>query len=321
VLSADVLALARLHRERQQRLAALADAEMRRLWAQIPASGFRTYWDRVIGPAMLRMLIAAQLEAARGAQDYVSATLKLQGVDPDPAGTVQRDAFAGIASDGRALDTLLGYPMFQVQAFVAGGMPVAEALGVGLRHLGRIVVTQVQDAARVSTGVAIATDRRTRGYVRVVSPPSCSRCTILAGKWYAYNAGFQRHPHCDCTQAPAGEVESPQPPRAIYDAMTPEQRKAAGWSEADQQAIADGADIGQVTNARRDLRSMQVAGRTLQTTLQGASRRGLAGQRLGAPRGGRAVRLTPEALYAEMERLGWSRDELIRQLFRNGYII
>jgi hypothetical protein len=33
------------------------------------------------------------------------------------------------------------------------------------------------------------------------------------------------------------------------------------------------------------------------------------------------VRLTPEALYAEADRLGWSRDELTRQLTRFGYII
>lgn len=120
---------------------------------------------------------------------------------------------------------------------------------------------------------------------------------------------------------PAAEVIDPQSPKALFDAMSPAELRKAGWSEADIRAIGDGADIYQVTNARRDLRSMSVAGRQVKTTLQGSTRRGLAGKRLGAPKRGRAVRLTPDQIYAEADRLGWSRDEIIRQLKRHGFIL
>jgi hypothetical protein len=142
----------------------------------------------------------------------------------------------------------------------------------------------------------------------------------LAGKKYRYNQGFARHPHCDCVHMPAAEVIEPQSPRAIFDAMSDQELAKASWSIAEVQAIRDGADIGQVTNVHRSLRTVSIAGRQVKTTLEGATRHGIAGQRLGATRGRLAVRLTPEQLYLEADRLGWSRDELIRQLTRFGYI-
>jgi hypothetical protein len=320
LLPDQVLRLAGLHRIRQQQLAVLVTRQFEQLWRAVDAGDPQAAWATVATRAAA-VMTAAQTSAATGAQAYVDLAVTLQGVDPDVAGAVPPAAFAGTASDGRPLTSLLSYPAFEVSAFLDQGMDSAIALAAGGRHLIRIGVTQVQDAARVATGVAIVNNRRTRGYIRVVTPPSCSRCTILAGRWYAYRASFARHPHCDCTQAPAVDVEEPQSPRAIYDAMTAEQRQAAGWNRADQKAIDDGADLYQVTNAHRDLRSMQVAGRTIQTTLHGATRRGIAGKRLEAPSRRRAVRLTPEAIYAEAERLGWSRDETIRQLQRHGYII
>jgi len=33
---------------------------------------------------------------------------------------------------------------------------------------------------------------------------ACSRCAILAGRFYAFNAGFQRHRHCGCQHVPSG---------------------------------------------------------------------------------------------------------------------
>lgn len=308
MLPDDVLRLAALHRARAQQLAAVAARQLALLWRTVAADNPQASWATVARRAQL-VVSLAQSSAATGAQDYVDLATTLQGVAPDPAGTVPPSGFSGVASDGRPLDSLLSYPSFEVSAWLDQGMESPIALAAGARHLQRIAVTQIVDAARVATGVAIVNNRRTRGYIRVVTPPSCSRCTILAGRWYAYNAGFARHPHCDCTQAPAVEVERPQSPRAIYDSMTSEQRRTAGWSLADQKAIDDGADLYRVTNARRDLRSMQVAGRTVKTTLRGAMSRKA------------AIRLTPEAIYAEAQRLGWSRDEIIRQLTRNGYIL
>ena len=320
MLPSKVIDLARLHRARQQQLAAMATAETRKLWRLVDGGNVIASWTALAARAFV-LVSLAQAEAARGAGDYVATALALQDASSDPAGAVADRAFAGTASDGRPLSGLLTYPAYQVQGFLDGGMSIAQALGIGQRHLGRIVGTQIQDAARISIGVVIANNRRTTGYIRVVSGSACSRCLILAGRWYAYNAGFARHPHCDCVSAPAAEHTEPQSPLAMFKAMTPEQLKAAGWSAADVQAINDGADLYQVTNARRDLRSVSVAGRQVQTTLQGATRRGIAGKRLGAASRSTAIRLTPESIYAEADRLGWPRDEVIRQLRRFGYII
>jgi hypothetical protein len=316
VLPADVVSLARLHQQRQQQLALLATRSVEAAWARMSPTDVAGSWSTLVAPTVLQLVVQAQIEAARGVQEYVARSVDLQGAQPAPAGRVQTNTFAGAASDGRPLDTLLGYPVWQVEAFMAGGTPAADALGIGLRHLGRIVATQIQDTARAATGVAIVNDRRVTGYIRVVSGACCSRCAILAGRWYRYNAGFPRHPHCSCTQVAASHDVVPQSPKAIFDSMSPDELRQAGWSQADIKAISeDGADIYQVTNAHRDLRSVTIAGRPIKTTLQGTTAKGIAGKRLKTP-----IRLTPESIYAEADRLGWSRDETIRQLTRFGYI-
>lgn len=320
MLPAELMTLARLHRIRQQQLAQLVLAEVRRRWALLDGADLAGSWAP-IAPGVLSLVTAGQLEATRGAQEYVGAAVTQVGAESDPAGTVNGRALAGQASDGRSLRTLLDQPLAEVQAFLGGGMPTADALGVGLRHLERIVATQVQDAARVSTGVAIVNDRAVRGWVRMTTPPSCARCVILAGKFYKTNRGFKRHPLCDCVHVPCAEVIEPQKPRDLFGAMSDPELAKAGWSKADVRAIRDGADLNQVTNARRSLSSTDVAGRRVPTTRDGATRHGFAGGRLGAPKGARAVRLTPEAIYDEAERSGWSRDETIAALKQHGYIL
>lgn len=301
-----------MHRQRQQVIAAAAVARSTQLWG-FGAPG---------STQLLTTVRAALAEAARGVQEYVAAMMRRWGRDPDPAGRVPARVFALTASDGRPLDSLLALPAATVRDLVAQGMPQGRATVVGRGQLTRIVATQVADAARVATGVAIVNDRKTHGWTRMLTLPSCSRCIILAGQWYAVLDGFERHPLCDCVHMPAAEVIDPPDPRTLFDAMSDEELRKAGWVAADVRAIKeDGADIFQVTNARRALRSVEFAGRQVQTTLIGASRRGLAGQRLGARRGGKAIRLTPESIYAEAQRLGWSRDETIRQLVRFGYIV
>lgn len=308
MLSAELTTLARLHRVRQQQLARLVLAEVRRRWALLDGADVAGSWARV-APAVLSFVTAGQLEATRGVEEYVAAAVTQAGGEPDPAGAVNGRAFTGRASDGRPLGTLLDQPLAEVQAFLGGGMPAGDALGVGLRHLERIVATQVQDAARVATGVAIVNDRAVRGWVRMTTPPSCARCVILAGKFYKTNRGFQRHPLCDCVHVPCAEVIEPQKPRELFGAMSDPQLAKAGWSKADLRAIRDGADLGQVTNARRALASVTVAGQQYQTTL------------IGAKRLQNNVRLTPEAIYDEAERSGWSRDATITALKQHGYIL
>jgi hypothetical protein len=107
------------------------------------------------------------------------------------------------------------------------------------------------------------------------------------------------------------------------------------FTKAGAQAIRDGADINQVVNARSGMSAagttktgvnadgqiININRRTLTgpTTTTGTTRRSLAGQRLGAVRGGPPVkRLTPERIY---EVAGEDRDEALRLLHENGYLV
>lgn len=311
---AGLVALAAAHRLRQQILARRLVAVLWRFWAQVDPHAAQDSWGRLVGARAVATVSAVQAEAARGAGDYVASAIMRWGAVSAPVGRPIPAALVGVAADGRPLDSLLSYPAFQVDAFVAQGMDSGSAMMIGRRHLERIATTEVQDAARVATSVAQVNDRAVRGYIRMLTPPSCSRCTVLAGQFYAVNSGFQRHPLCDCVHIPAAEH--------LPDLATDPKRYFASLSEAEQnstftktgaQAIRDGADLGQVVNARR---GMYTAGGQLRTR-EGATRRGFAGKRLGAPKGKRAVRLMPEQIYRE----AGNRDQAIRLLKLHGYIV
>lgn len=357
MLPADLARLAAAHRARAQYLFGRVRAEVIRAWGQMQAGDPAGSWQ-MVGPRLVTLITQAQAEAARGAQDYIAAAMSMQGASSDPAGTVPASAFAGTSSSGMPLDVLLSKPVDQLGAFIGAGMPADAALAVGLRHMQRIVSWEIPDAARVATGVAIVNERHSRGWIRMTTPPSCSRCIVLAGKFYRYNQGFLRHPHCDCVHVPSAEVITPESPRKLFDSLSAKEQDRL-FTNAGARAIRDGADVGQVVNARRGalglspagariteeerrlligggtrgrLQTTNVYGRQVYITTEGVTTRGLAGVRLGARTSGvktsgaryrssRGVRLMPESIYAEAERLGWSRDELIRQLTRFGYIV
>lgn len=154
----------------------------------------------------------------------------------------------------------------------------------------RLVATLVQDAGRAAESVA-TTVTPDVGFVRYLSPPSCGRCAVLAGRAYRYSDGFLRHPLCDCTMVPTSLAN----PAFRHDPVTLlEQGQVTGLSKADQRAIADGADFGQVVNVRLRKAGLRQAGRVL-------ARRG---------------RPTPEAIYASTN----TRDEAIQRLISAGYV-
>lgn len=83
-----------------------------------------------------------------------------------------------------------------------------------------------------------------------------------------------------------------------------------GLTDAEREALDNGADISQVVNARR---GTYVAGGK-RYTREGTTRRGFAGNRLGSSR---IARLTPEQLFADAT----SREDAIRLLRQHGYIL
>lgn len=298
-----LLNLAQIHRRRQQTLAQRARDALARLWNGVDPRNAERSWATV-APRAARLLRIALTEAARGADEYVVAALRHQGVR-SAVPNVLAPAFALSTADGRDITGLLGYPAFEVSAFVDQGMPHAQALAIGGRHLDRIASTEVADAARAATGVAVASDRKTIGYVRMLTPPSCSRCVILAGRFYKWNVGFQRHPQCDCVHIPvsedaAGDVRTD--PKAYFDSLSEDEQDKV-FTKAGAQAIRDGADLSRTVNARRGM--YEAGGRKF--TTEATTRRGT----------GRRARLMPEQIYREAN---GDRDEAIRLLKLHGYI-
>ena len=250
---------------------------------------------------VLPTLTAAQVRSAEAAERYITDVLTETGQDADPVGEVNPRSLAGVASDGRSMETLLYGSVTSSKTAMANGATVRQALDQGGRWLDMAVWTQVADAARVASGVAIAARPQLTGWVRMVNPPCCSRCAVLAGRHYRWSSGFQRHPRCDCTHIPASESiagDLTTDPDALA-----RQGKITDLSDAEAKALSEGADLGQVVNARRGSKGM--------TTTEGTTRRGRFRQTTGL-----RVRLTPEGIYREAT----DRADAIRLLRRHGYL-
>lgn len=193
-----------------------------------------------------------------------------------------------------------------------------EALAEAGRWLETVSATMVIDAARAAESAATTAHREVEGYVRMLNPPSCSRCALLAGRFYRWNDGFERHPLCDCRHIPASEAiagDLTVNPSAYFDSLTTAEQDRY-FTIAGAQAIRDGADISQVVNARRGMeRAQDGAQAGLLITRESTTRRGMANRR----RTGRnaVVRLMPETIY-DLAR--GDRDEAVRLLRLNGFI-
>lgn len=270
----------------------LAIREVRREWATIGAD-FDAGWAR-IGQRITAIVSIAQLGSARSAVEYVPAVLDEQDITTKGAARVSPKAFAGVASslDGVAygsLDSLLYGAVIHARS---DAQSLTERLSAGRSFLDRAVQTQVADAARQAVGVGVAI-REQVGWARMVNPPCCQRCAVLAGRVYRYSQGFQRHPHCDCTMIPTHLVGDNPPGIKVG----PDDVK--DLTKAQRQAIADGSDFNRVVNSHR-------AGKRSSDLMSTSE----------LARKGR-VRLTPEGIY----KVSATRDEALKRLRDNGYLL
>lgn len=275
------------HYRAQQRLVVATLALVRREWSHM-GENVEAGWAQ-IGPRVALLTASAQLGAARNGAAYVPATLDEIDAKADAEARVNLRAFSGVASDGRPLESLLYGAVVRARSTTAGSL--RERLAVGGKWLDMAVHTQVADAGRGAASVAIAATPRT-GYVRMVNPPCCARCAVLAGKTFLFNQGFLRHPRCDCLHAPiplAGDVS-----RFTSWSETPPLDQITGLSAGDRKALADGADFNRIVNVQQRREGMRPkAQRT------------------------RATKLTPDDIY----RLAHDREDALRLLKRNGYLL
>jgi hypothetical protein len=304
---------------RQAALSLQTSRKVEALWRQVDPDRITESWLELL-PQAVTITTAGQVATSTQATEYVSAQVRQQGVEPQPEGKVNPLAFAGAAADGRPLESLLVLPAIAAKLRIARGLAPKDALLSGLGSLISMTSTEVADAGKQATQVALTADTTVKGYTRVVTLPACSRCLVLAGRTYKWNSGFQRHPGCDCTHRPYTTLEDAieQGPNALFERMgAAEQDKTFGKASA--QAVRDGADIGQVVNAKRGmtLPGQGYGGRAGRTTTEGTSRRGAYGYRKrGAPK--RPDRLSVDAIYWQAQ---GNRDEAIRMLRQYAYIL
>lgn len=191
------------HYRDRERLVGLTDRAMAGLWAEVNPNRISESWAALI-PEATAVISGAQLGAARPAESYIDNILAEQDIVDEPVAAVNPAGFSGQASDARGLVGLLTNPVVVTLMSIQDGMDVAHALGMGGHNLSMLSTTQVADAGRLADQVAITPRKSVSGYTRLAVGNSCSRCLLLAGKFYQWSAGFQRHPRC----FPAGTVVS-----------------------------------------------------------------------------------------------------------------
>ena len=129
------------------------------------------------------------------AERYVSAVLADLGIAHEAPTSLDVTSFAGVAGDGRDVASLLYGSVIQtVKAQYAPGMSelgrsqmLDRAVAEGLAWLESAATTVMADTARAAESAALAQRPWVRGWVRMIEPGACSRCVILAGKFYLYN--------------------------------------------------------------------------------------------------------------------------------------
>lgn len=317
----------------QRRAVALTERQAASWWGRLSTRDLTGSWEQSVGPALVRLLTAGQLLAATPAQDYVEAMVAADGLAnayETGASQVKVRSLAGVAADGRALDSLMYLPVIRTKTLLAGGMSLSEAMVAGQLQLRRIIASEVADAGRGATGIAIAANRTVTGYVRVVQAGACARCVILAGRWYRVSA-FQRHPRCQCYSVPSTKGRQGRliDPHEFFDSLSKAEQDRR-FTAAGAQAIRDGADLFKVVNARRGMYSADQGGRRVRATREGTTRRGTffqlelaRAQKLNPAfaRNPRAFQpASPRLLPDQIYRVAQSRTEVIDLLRRYGYL-
>jgi len=294
-----------------------------RLWRRMGADFDSSY--ALIERPLLAVLDMAQERVATGAMAYIPDVLAETGqtraltarYDIDPA------VLVGTAGDGLGTDTLAYGAVTRAKAAVGTGYTTTAALASGGEFLSLAVGTLLSDTGRTAEKMAMNA-RPVTGWVRMLNPPSCGRCSILAGRREYSSAPMLRHPGCDCRAVPSSESVANDltvDPRAYFDSLDEAGQARLMGSKANAQAMRDGADMNQLINAYRrkgSVRSAQVYGRNVKYTIEGTTRRGRAYSRMrGAGLTPRSPRLMPESIY----QIATSKADADRLLRLYGWIL
>ncbi len=232
----------------QQGITGVTVASANRLWRRMGDS-FDQSWGEI------RDRVNAVVEKGRGAAvtaaiPYTASVLRETGADASGIGSLNPAAFLSATPDGRTVSGLLDQVPIKAKLAVSQGLSAADALSTAGAWMSGSLLTLLADTRREVYGADIIQRPAVDGFVRMLNPPSCKDCIVLAGKFFRWNTGFERHPKCDCIHVPSAENaagDMTTDPYAAFKSMSPEQQeKTFGRSEA--RALREGADIYKVVN-------------------------------------------------------------------------
>lgn len=300
-------------------------------------------WFQRYAEAYSDAVVLAQLEAALLADWSVGEALTAQGVARPPDYLLEITEFVSTDSTGRPVMGQAYASAGAVGAAVAGAVEsggsgraaLTESWQLMAVSLAQATQTIISDTARSVKSASMLA--RNVGWVRVLTPPSCPRCAVLAGKFHRNpTADFARHPGCDCTQMPYDANEKHPDfqgifydPKAYFDTLAEsEQNKWLGKPGA--QAVRDGADFNQVVNARRGMSTgIDRFGHRTVVTSEGTTKRGWAAKYLRSNYQATLIkqpatryrvvnrpRLMPEEIY---KIASGDRDIAMNLLHKNGF--
>ena len=293
-----LLQQARSHHARQSRVAAAAVLAIRRLFER----------HRPLSEILATVSAYQLASATTGSQAIAEAAGRTPVTVPN--------LFAGVSSHGFPISEPI---IATIDRFVPAPVePLPDAWwGDALDFLSEVealIESEIRDAGRSASQVEMVNAPDWQNYVRVLVPPSCKRCTVLAGRIYRDLEAFKRHPQCDCEMWPvqdweqahdAGLISSPQ---EAFD-----KGQIRDLTIRETQAINDGADVTKVINSSRGIQTVDVFGHRVKATTEGTTRR--SAWRRANPT--RLVRLRPEAIY----RIARDHEDAIRLLRLYGYLL
>lgn len=282
----------------------------RKLWGKINPDNISETWAKSV-EQLEPVMAGLQQRAAISAAASVYRALATQGTPIAAEWALDFNAF------GYGNTALLYHPAITALTGIRDSLTVDNALALGRASLDRITTSQISGAGLDASQVEIAA-RPTVRYVRMVNPPSCARCIILAGRIYTWNEGFARHPRCDCRHIPTtigdqaealanGLIDDPAKVFAQMDsAQIAALEKSLG--KASVAALREGADWSQVVNAKRGM------SKNGNFTVEGTSNRGYAGSLLKPGQ----RRATPSLL---LEWADGDRAKFKQLLTEHGYLL
>lgn len=293
------------HYQEQQLITAAAAADARQMWSTV-GDDFEQGYGMIAADLFARVTTAQTQAASSGVRDFPEI-LDEQGIDATQTNQINPARFAGGTPDSRPLETLLHGAVYQAKDAVLVGATVAEALKTSGVWLQRRVMDVVRDSDRQAMQGSFATTKVVTTWTRMLNPPSCKFCAMLAGKVYRWNQGFRAHTGCDCRHIPTAESVgrdlTTDPYRYFESLNRADQDRIFG--KRDSQALRDGGDVYRIVNTR-------FRGLSDDAVKLNGSRRGWQSRRWDSP-----SKMTVDAVY---DAAGTDRALARKLLEENGFI-